>query len=123
MSKTISYIILYAVLNVSGAALIKLQLRGRTLSSINEWFTFVINIPFITAFALIMFSALALFKALSTNNFSFIIPLATGVNFILTIVVGYYLFQDRLSPASLLGFVLIIVGIMVLSLNNPANAK
>jgi multidrug transporter EmrE-like cation transporter len=123
MTKTIYYIILYAILNVSGAALIKWQLRGRSLSSINEWFTFVMNIPFIAAFALIVFSALALFKALSTNNFSLIIPLATGINFMLTIAVGYYLFQDKLSPVSLLGFVLIIMGIVVLSVNNPVHAK
>jgi multidrug transporter EmrE-like cation transporter len=122
MSRTILYISLYAILNVSGAALIKWQLRGKALTTYSEWFSFVLNIPFIVAFALIVFSALALFKALSTNNFSLIIPLATGINFILTIMVGYYLFQDKLSALNLLGFVLIITGIIVLSLNNPAHA-
>lgn len=121
MTQTILYIVLYAMLNVSGAALIKWQLKGKSLASIQEWLLFLLNIPFLASFLLIVLSALALFKALSTNNFSLIIPLATGINFILTICVGYYLFQDKLSLLSFLGFVLIISGILVLSLNNHAH--
>ena len=123
MTKTFFYILLYAAFNVTGAALIKIQLKGKTLTNINDWFSLVLNIPFITAFALIIFSALALFKALSTNNFSLIIPLATGINFMLTIGVGYYLFQDKLSAISFLGFILIIGGIVILSLNNQSHAQ
>lgn len=122
MIKTLIYILLYAAFNVSGAALIKLQLKGKTLTNFSDWFSFVFNLPFIISFALIIISALALFKALSTNNFSLIIPLATGINFILTIGVGYYLFQDKLSIESFVGFALIISGIIVLSLTNQAHA-
>lgn len=122
MIKTLIYILLYAAFNVSGAALIKLQLKGKTLTNFSDWFLFVFNLPFIISFALIIISALALFKALSTNNFSLIIPLATGINFILTIGVGYYLFQDKLSIESFVGFALIISGIIVLSLTNQAHA-
>ncbi|QHT72099.1 hypothetical protein GXP67_20385 [Rhodocytophaga rosea] len=117
MFKTILYIFLYALFNVSGAAIIKFNLKGKSLNTVNEWIS-LINIPFIAAFALILISALALFKALSLNNFSLIIPIATGINFILTICVGYYLFHDKLSLLSFVGFALIISGIIVLSLNN-----
>ncbi|MDX5480531.1 MAG: hypothetical protein LPK07_02505 [Hymenobacteraceae bacterium] len=122
MGKSILYVLLYAALNVSGAALIKWQLKGKSLETLNEWLKLMFNLPFITAFLLIVFSALAFFKALSTNSFSLIIPIATGINFILTIGVGYYLFQDRLSLLSFVGFILIISGIIVLSLNNQAHA-
>lgn len=122
MTRTILYILLYAAFNVSGAALIKWQLKGKSLETLNEWLRLMFNLPFITAFLLIVFSALAFFKALSTNSFSLIIPIATGINFILTIAVGYYLFQDRLSMLSFIGFILIISGIIVLSLNNQAHA-
>ena len=122
MTRTILYILLYAAFNVSGAALIKWQLKGKSLETLNEWLKLMFNLPFIMAFLLIVFSALAFFKALSTNSFSLIIPIATGINFILTIGVGYYLFQDRLSMLSFIGFILIISGIIVLSLNNQAHA-
>jgi multidrug transporter EmrE-like cation transporter len=122
MTRTILYILLYAAFNVSGAALIKWQLKGKSLETLNEWLKLMFNLPFIMAFLLIIFSALAFFKALSTNSFSLIIPIATGINFILTIGVGYYLFQDRLSMLSFIGFILIISGIIVLSLNNQSHA-
>ncbi|NEM97741.1 hypothetical protein [Pontibacter burrus] len=118
MIKTILYILIYAAFNVSGAALIKWQLKGKSLDSLDQWLKLMLNIPFILAFLLIVLSALAFFKALSTNSFSLIIPIATGINFILTIAVGYYLFQDKLSLLSFVGFILIITGIIVLSFNN-----
>lgn len=112
---------LYAAFNVSGAAIIKWQLRGRSLETIDEWLKLMLNLTFIAAFLLITLSALAFFKALSTSSFSIIIPIATGVNFILTIAVGYYLFQDKLSLLSFIGFILIIGGIILLSLNNKVH--
>lgn len=121
MTRTFIYIMLYAAFNVSGAALIKWQLKGRSLETVGEWLKLILNITFIAAFGLIVLSALAFFKALSTNSFSIIIPIATGINFILTIVVGYYLFQDKLSLLSFIGFILIISGIILLSLNNKAH--
>ena len=120
MTRTLIYIMLYAALNVSGAALIKWQLKGKSLESVSEWLRLIMNITFVAAFVLIILSALAFFKALSTNSFSLIIPIATGINFILTIVVGYYLFQDKLSALSFLGFALIIAGIILLSINTKA---
>ncbi|HEY1005586.1 MAG TPA: hypothetical protein VGD92_00350 [Sphingobacteriaceae bacterium] len=122
MTQTILYLILYAVFNVSGAAMIKNLLKGRTLTTLADWLDLIGNVPFLTAFVLIAFSALALFKALSTQNFTLIIPLATGINFILTIGVGYFIFNDRLSMLSLLGFILIVSGILVLSINNQTHA-
>lgn len=122
MTRSILYILLYAAFNVSGAALIKWQLKGKSLETLQEWLKLVLNLTFIAAFLLIILSALAFFKALSTNSFSIIIPIATGINFIMTIVAGYYLFQDKLNMLSFLGFLLIISGIIVLSLNNQVHA-
>lgn len=123
MLNTIIYVLLYAAFNVSGAALIKWQLKGKSLVSLQEWLMFLFNLPFLLAFLLIVLSALALFKALSTNDFSLIIPIATGINFVLTVCVGYYLFQDKLSVFSFLGFILIISGILILSLNQHVHAS
>src|SRR5690606_22899884 len=122
MTKTIAYILLYAAFNVSGAAIIKWQLKGKSLDTLNKWLKLMLNLPFILAFLLIVLSALSFFKALSTNSFTLIIPIATGINFILTIAVGYYLFQDKLSIISFVGFVLIIGGIIILSFNNQSYA-
>jgi multidrug transporter EmrE-like cation transporter len=123
MIKAIFFCSLYALLNVSGAALIKWKLKGRALSSFTDWFQFLLNVQVIGAFVIIFVSALVMFKALSTANFTFVIPVSAGINFILTIIAGYYIFKDQLNMASFIGFALIISGIILLSINNAHHAQ
>ena len=121
--KAVLFCFLYALLNVSGAAIIKWKLKGRALSSFNDWFQFLLNVQVIGAFVIIFVSALVMFKALSTANFTFVIPVSAGINFILTIFAGYFIFKDQLNMASFIGFTLIISGIILLSLNNANHAQ
>lgn len=78
---------------------------------------FLIQPSVIFAFAVIFLSALVMFKALSSGAFSLVIPIATGINFIFTVAIGYYLFNDTLNLRSVIGFLLILLGILVLSSN------
>jgi multidrug transporter EmrE-like cation transporter len=123
MIKTISYCLLYAIFNVSGAALIKLKLKGYVLIGIKNWIDFLMNMQVVLAFILIFASALVMFKALSTSAFSFTIPIATGINFALTIIAAYFIFKDKLNFLSFIGFGLILSGIVLLSLNNLHHVK
>jgi multidrug transporter EmrE-like cation transporter len=120
--KAVLYCALYALLNVSGAAIIKWNLKGKVLTSFNQWLNILLNIQVICAFALIFVSMLVIFKALSSANFTFVIPVSAGINFILTIIAGYYIFKDQLSLASFIGFTLIISGILLLSINSTQHA-
>ena len=123
MIKAVVFCFLYALLNVSGAAIIKWKLKGRALGSMGEWLQFLFNIQVIGAFVVIFVSALVMFKALSAANFTFVIPVSAGINFILTIIAGYYVFKDQLNIASFVGFTLIISGIILLSINNAHHAQ
>ena len=118
MIRTITFCSLYALLNVAGAAIIKWKLKDSTLTNIKDWFNFLFDYQVLTAFALIFISALVLFKALSTGQFTFIVPVATGINFALTIIAGYFVFKDQINLYSFIGFALILSGIIILSLNN-----
>ncbi len=116
----LSYCCLYALLNVSGAAIIKYNLKGRTLSGIGDWINFLFHIPVLLAFFLIFLSALTMFKALSAGEFSSAVPIATGINFGLTLLAGYFLFKDHINVQTIIGFLLIIAGIIIISLNQYA---
>jgi len=118
MIKSIIFCFLYALLNVSGAAIIKWRLKGRVLNDFRQWMDLLLDVKVISAFALIFISALVFFKALSSAGFTFIVPIATGINFALTVVAGYFVFRDQLNLTSFAGFTLIITGIILLSLNN-----
>ncbi len=118
MLNSILYVSLYAVFNVAGAAIIKSSLTGKQLVTLNDWINFVFTGYFILAFTLIVLSALLLFKGLSLNSFSTIIPIATAINFGLTATVGVFFFNDKLTFGSYIGFTLILAGILMISLNN-----
>ena len=122
MMAAVLYCALYALLNVSGAAIIKWNLRGKVLTSLNEWVNLLLNIQVIGAFVLIFASMLVIFKALSTANFTFVIPVSAGINFIFTVIAGYYIFKDQMGLASFAGFALIISGILLLSINSTQHA-
>lgn len=126
MNKIVSlllYCILYAILNVAGAAIIKHHLVGKALLSFSDWLKFLLQVPVILAFFLIFLSALTMFKALSAGNFSATIPIATGINFTLTVLAGYFLFKDHIGIQTIFGFILIISGIFIISLNQIDHAK
>lgn len=123
MMKAVLYCALYAMLNVSGAAIIKWNLKGKVLSTLNDWINLLLNAQVISAFALIFVSMLVIFKALSVANFTFVIPVSAGINFVLTVIAGYYIFKDHLSMVSFIGFALIISGIILLSLNSTQHAQ
>ncbi len=123
MTKAIILCLLYAFFNVTGAAIIKNIIKGKSLNTFAEWIKFLFNAQVILALALVFLSALILFKALSSGSFSMVIPVAVGINFIFTIAIGYFIFKDQLNLASFIGFTLIISGIILLSVNNTQYVK
>lgn len=118
MIKAVLFCFFYAVLNVSGAAIIKWNLKGKVLNEFSQWVSFLLKIEVIGAFSLIFISALVMFKALSSADFTFVIPVSAGINFVLTLVAGYFIFKDKINFVSYVGFALILSGIILLSINN-----
>lgn len=108
----------YAVLNVSGAALIKIELPSHHLSSIKDYLLFLSTWRVICGFGIILISALIMFKALSLGKFSYVIPVATGINFSFTVLLGVFLFNDKMSFASYIGLAFILSGIIMMSLKS-----
>jgi multidrug transporter EmrE-like cation transporter len=121
--KAVIYCFIYAVLNVTGAAIIKWNLKGKVLNEFSQWINFLLNAQIIGAFSLIFISALVIFKALSTGDFTFVIPVSAGINFALTLVAGYFIFKDKINFVSYIGFTLILSGIIILSVNNVRHAQ
>jgi len=112
------YSLLYAILNVLGAAIIKSEIKLiGNLSSIDDYLKLIIKWRVILGFIIIFASALILFKALSIFDFSKIIPLSIGINFLLTAILGFFIFDEIISFYSSIGMLIIIIGIVVLTLN------
>lgn len=107
---------LYALLNTTGAGIIKTALKNQALNTASDFIFFLFRFQVIIAFAIILASALMMFKALSLGKFSLISPIATGINFCLTVAIGYFFFQDRLTWMHFIGLFFIFTGIFIVSM-------
>lgn len=107
---------LYAIFNVAGAAIIKNKLLSENIGTFKEFIFFLIDIKIILAMIFIFISMFFSIKALSIDRFSSVIPILTGVNFLVTVGVGYFFFKDELSLTGYMGILFIIIGIYLLGL-------
>lgn len=110
------YSILYAAINVSGAALIKSDIKNQTLNGITDYIYFLMRWRVIAGFALVFLSAIILIKALSIAKISLVNPMATGINFGFTLIAGYFVFNERIGLPHYLGLALILCGILIISM-------
>ena len=94
---------LYAIFNVAGAAIIKNKLLLGSIGDFKEFLLFLLDFKIILAMFFIFISMFFSIKALSFDKFSLVIPILTGVNFLVTIGVGYVFFKDELSLTGYIG--------------------
>jgi len=112
----ILFCLLYAILNVSGAAIIKNELVSKPIESINDYFPLLLNLKVLVAFIIIFLSALVMFKALSMMKFSIVLPIANGINFGLTVIFGILIFHDKINLYHVFGLSLILFGIIIMGI-------
>ena len=108
--------LLYAIFNVAGAAIIKNKLLIINISNFKEFILFLIDAKIILAVFLIFISMFFSIKALSLDKFSLVIPILIGINFLVTIGVGYLFFEDELTLIGYLGILFIMTGIYLLGM-------
>ena len=114
MNSILIFSFLYAIFNVMGAAIIKNKLLLGSIQTFREFIFFLIDIKIILAMGFIFISMFFSIKALSFDKFSLVIPILTGVNFLVTLVVGYIFFKDELALTGYIGILFILIGIYLL---------
>jgi multidrug transporter EmrE-like cation transporter len=99
---------------VIGAAIIKNKLLLGSIGSLKEFIIFLVDFKIILAMFFIFISMFFSIKTLSLDKFSLVIPILTGINFLITIGVGYVFFKDELALIGYIGILLIATGIYLL---------
>lgn len=113
----IVYCAFYALLNVAGATLIKMELPNHHLAAARDYVSLLFTPRVLIGFGIIFISALTLIKALSMQRFSYVVPVSNGLNFLVTVLVGIYIFRDTVNLTFLFGLFLILSGIIITSLS------
>ncbi|STX39942.1 hypothetical protein [Legionella feeleii] len=106
---------MYAALNATAALIVKKKLLTHKINQFQDFIIFLFDPKIAGAFVLILFSMFFSMKALSLSDFSFVIPITVSINFIFTILIGLFFFNDELTSASYLGIILIFIGISLLA--------
>ena len=116
--------ILCALVTVMSNTLIKYSLSGKLVWK-GELITFLYELisnfrnPLLI-FALLIFitgNILWIF-IISTQNFSFALPLQIGLVFLFNLIVSFFLFNEQLNLFSILGMILILSGISLLTIKS-----
>ncbi len=107
---------LYASLNVLGTVTIKSALGTRSLNSFNDYFWFLLYWKTILGLFFVFSSALVVFKALSMAKMTYILPVSTGINFLMIFCIGIFVFKEAQTTYSLVGASFVLAGIFFLSI-------
>ena len=100
--------------NSVSIGIIKNKLLLGSIQTFREFIFFLIDIKIILAMGFIFISMFFSIKALSFDKFSLVIPILTGVNFLVTLVVGHIFFKDELALTGYIGILFILIGIYLL---------
>ena len=119
--KIILFSTLYAMFNVLGAAIIKNKLLSHKILKFSDFVVFLMEAKILVAIFFIFISMFFSIKALSISSFSSVIPLMTGINFIITLMVGALFFKDQLGFPGYVGIFMILLGIILISKGYSGN--
>lgn len=116
-NKTMKIILLvcYLVLTVSGLTFMKLGGNSGEIAIKEGLFNF--NISLISALGFICYlgSFLIFTKLVIMFDLSYIMPLATGITQILTLIISYFVFKENMSLQATVGASIVILGIIVMN--------
>lgn len=108
----------YVVVASSGLVLLKLGAVGTPVKWLAGRISFDIS-PYALA-GVIMYglSFLVYIYLLSKNDLGFIIPLTTGLVYILIMAASYFIFHETFSAQKIIGIFLVFLGILFLTWTN-----
>jgi len=107
----------YSLLLSAGQTLFKKAGNGLSLNA-GVWHfakTLIVNANFLSGCVLYGFATFAWVALLRKFQLSSAYPIATALSILFTVISGVFLFNERLSTNSLVGIILISIGVIILS--------
>ena len=109
--------LVYIFFTTSGITFLKMG--GDSLKlSIKDGISFSIGWKTMLGFLLYLVSFLLWQKLLAKYDLSVMVPIVTGIVQIIIIMIGHFIFKETINLTSIIGAMLIIIGIVVLTLGN-----
>ena len=123
---TIYINILCALVTVMSNTLIKYSLsdklawKGEIITFLFDLFSNFKNPLLILALIIFITGNILWMFIISTQNFSFALPIQIALVFLFNIIVSYFLFKESITLTYTIGVFFIFLGITLISMTNPA---
>lgn len=110
------YIVAYLIFTVGGLIFIKLGATGASVAFAKSTFNISFNINIILGLIMYLLSFLLYVVLLRKFDLSYIVPLTTSITYIATVICGFFIFKEKITPLTGVAIVIILIGIILLNL-------
>jgi len=109
----------YTFLSVSGLVLFKLGSKtGLGLNISASFISLKIHWLSVSGLILYIFSFILYMGLIAKNNISQLVPISTGITYIVTLASSIVIFKERITCVHLIGSLLIIFGILLIEIKS-----
>ena len=114
--KKMILVILYILLTITGLVLMKLGENTGSILIENMSFSFTINFISLIGFISYILSFLLFTNIVVKFDLSYIMPITSGLIQVLTLLSGFFIFNEVISTKGIIGASLVICGIIVMNI-------
>lgn len=114
--KKIILVILYILLTITGLVLMKLGGNTGSILIENMSFSFTMNFISLIGFISYILSFLLFTNIVVKFDLSYIMPITSGLIQVLTLLSGFFIFNEVISTKGIIGASLVICGIIVMNI-------
>lgn len=114
--KKMILVILYILLTITGLVLMKLGGNTGSILIENMSFSFTMNFISLIGFISYILSFLLFTNIVVKFDLSYIMPITSGLIQVLTLLSGFFIFNEVISTKGIIGASLVICGIIVMNI-------
>ncbi len=114
--KKMILVILYILLTITGLVLMKLGGNTGSILIENMSFSFTMNFISLIGFISYILSFLLFTNIVVKFDLSYIMPITSGLIQVLTLLSGFFIFNEIISTKGIIGASLVICGIIVMNI-------
>ena len=113
------YLIFYVLLSVSGVTCFKLG-SEKELSLTISAASFSLKISWLSVIGLAFYFCSFIFYMwlITKNQISYLIPVLTGISYVVTLIVSMLFLHERLTVPQLFGSALILLGVAIMNIHS-----
>ena len=111
-------VIFYIILYIAGLILLKFGGNTGNLTFENGSFIFSMNLISLVGFISYILSFLLFTNIVVKFNLSYIMPISSGLVQVITLISGFFIFNEQIKIKGIIGAFIVIIGIIIMNIKD-----